>query len=152
MVAQQQAQGAGQVSMEQLMQQAEAIRQNMQLYEQRLDYMQALHEDKTRARDTLKAIEEAEGDEEILLPVGGDTFVRVKVTDHKEVLKGIGAGFVTDRPVAEARKALDEETEAVQKDVQQLTQALQQMQGEYQQLSSYLQRMGGLGGAGTEGA
>jgi prefoldin alpha subunit len=81
----------------------------LDLYRNQLSQMLQQHQmivasraDHLRARETLDGLERTPNDPELLLPIGGDTFLRGAPRDPNHVLLGIGSGVVVemDRPKA----------------------------------------------------
>lgn len=81
----------------------------LDLYRNQLSQMLQQHQmisasrtDHQRARETLEGLDGTNADPELLVPVGGDTFLRGSPRDSARVLVGIGSGIVVemDRPKA----------------------------------------------------
>lgn len=64
-------------------------------------------EEYNRAKDTLSKWKEADLDAEILVPVGGNSFVHAKVAANDKALVGIGSGITVEKPLEEAIKIFD---------------------------------------------
>ena len=64
-------------------------------------------EEYSRARETLGKWKDAAEDAELLVPVGGNSFVFAKVADNKKVLVGIGSGVTVERPLEDAMRTLE---------------------------------------------
>ncbi|MEM0449754.1 MAG: prefoldin subunit alpha [Methanomassiliicoccales archaeon] len=64
-------------------------------------------EEYTRARQTLEKWKEASPGEEVLVPIGGNSFVYAKVSDNTKALVGVGSGVTIERTVDEAIKTLE---------------------------------------------
>ena len=75
--------------------QAESLAEQQQLIQMSL-------EEYTRARETLSKWKGAEPGSEILVPVGGNSFVFAKVAINDKALVGIGSGVTIERPLDEA--------------------------------------------------
>lgn len=75
--------------------------------------------------------DEAKG-AQILVPIGGGSYVKAEVSDAEKVIVGIGAGVVVEKPVKEARaivgKQLDELERLRLNIQQQLLQVIQRME------------------------
>ncbi|MDR0309727.1 MAG: prefoldin subunit alpha, partial [Candidatus Methanoplasma sp.] len=64
-------------------------------------------EDTVRARDSFKALANAEEGDEILIPVGASSFIHAKVTGKKKAIVGIGNRFSTEKDLDEAAGFMD---------------------------------------------
>jgi prefoldin alpha subunit len=92
-----------------------------------------------RAKETMANWKKTKEGEEILVPIGGNSFVFAKVGVRDKALVGIGSGVTVERPVddaiasidarikelTEAQKKLGENLAAVEMRSSQLTQAVQ---------------------------
>jgi len=80
--------------------QAESLAEQQQLIQYSL-------EEYTRAKETLSKWKDAKKGEEILVPIGGNSFVFAKVEFNSKALVGIGSGVTVEKPVEEAIATLD---------------------------------------------
>ncbi len=80
--------------------QAESLAEQQQLIQYSL-------EEYTRAKETLSKWKDAKKGEELLVPIGGNSFVFAKVEFNSKALVGIGSGVTVERPVEEAIATLD---------------------------------------------
>ncbi len=60
------------------------------------------------ARKTLKGMEELSGEEEILVPIGGNAYIKASLREKGKVLYHVGAGIYLELSSEEAVKKLDE--------------------------------------------
>lgn len=89
----------------------------LDLYRNQLSQMLQQHQlitasrsDHLRARETLEGLDRTGSDPELLLPVGGDTFLRGTPRDSSHVLVGIGSGIVVEMDRAKASQLLADRT------------------------------------------
>lgn len=64
-------------------------------------------EEYSRAKETLSKWKDAPVGSEILVPVGGNSFVFAKVGSSDKALVGVGSGLTVERPVEEALKTME---------------------------------------------
>jgi prefoldin alpha subunit len=69
----------------------------------------------TAAISALETASSMDEGNEILLPVGSESFLQAKITDKKNAIVGIGAGVVVKRSVSDAIKELDERKKDLEK-------------------------------------
>jgi prefoldin alpha subunit len=81
--------------------QLETINQNQQL-------VQISLEELGRAKETLVQYQKAKEGDEILLPVGGNSFVFAKVATNAKAIVGIGTGISVEKSMDEAIKTMDD--------------------------------------------
>jgi prefoldin alpha subunit len=80
----------------------DAYRGQLNAMVQQHQYLQASRADHLRAKESLEGLDRANRAVELLIPVGGETFVRGAPANGTKVLIGIGSGIVieTERPRA----------------------------------------------------
>lgn len=86
------------------------------------------------AKNTLENIQNLEGEPEILVPIGGNTFLKAHVKDTKNVLAGIGADIIVKKEVPDA-------ISTIEKQLEELRGAKQKIEA---QLKEFSERMGKL--------
>ncbi|MDH7508731.1 MAG: prefoldin subunit alpha [Methanomassiliicoccales archaeon] len=69
--------------------------------------VQASIEEHMRAKSTLASISESEEGTEVLVPVGGNSFVFAKVASNRKAIVGIGSGVSVEKPMDEAVKTIE---------------------------------------------
>jgi prefoldin alpha subunit len=63
----------------------------------------------------LDGIEKEKENAELLVPIGGSSYVKVKLADSNKVIVGIGAGVSVEKTVQEAKTALKERLDELEK-------------------------------------
>lgn len=121
---------------------AEELRERLEMASRQLELMANMRDDKERAYETLQGVLKASPGDEILFPVGGNTFVSATLTDTKTVIKGIGAEYAMQRPVEKAVEELKAEMDTLDSDIQSLSRTAQQLEERYQQIAQMIQSMG----------
>lgn len=81
--------------------QLESINQNQQL-------VQISLEELGRAKETLVQYQKASEGDELLVPVGGNSFVFAKVATNAKAIVGIGTGVSVEKSMDEAIKTMDD--------------------------------------------
>ncbi len=60
------------------------------------------------ARKTLKGMQELKGGEEILIPIGGNAYIKAELREKDKILYHVGAGMYLELSSEEAVKKIDE--------------------------------------------
>lgn len=81
--------------------QLESIAENQQLIQISLEEM-------GRARETLNQFQNAKEGDELLVPIGGNSFVFAKVATNTKAIVGIGTGISVEKSMDEAIKTMDD--------------------------------------------
>ncbi len=74
----------------------------------------ASHADHVRARESLEGLEAASDDSEVLLPLGGEAYIRGRPDRTGPVLLGIGSGFVAEMERPKAVEILAQRTKQIE--------------------------------------
>ena len=81
--------------------QLESIAENQQL-------IQISLEELGRARETLNQFQKAKEGDELLVPIGGNSFVFAKVATNAKAIVGIGTGISVEKSMDEAIRTMDD--------------------------------------------
>jgi prefoldin alpha subunit len=150
--------GASQAEIEQQVQEdlarLEAYRSQLSQMLQQHQVLAASHGDHVRARESLEGLDRASHDSEVLLPLGGEAFIRGQPDRTGPVLLGIGSGYVAEIERPRAIEILAERT----KQIEEAANGLQgQMRALEEQMNTVSRRVEALtmrpgeGGAGDVG-
>jgi prefoldin alpha subunit len=90
------------------------------------------------SQDALKELATTKQGEELLVPLGGNIFIRASVTDNEKVLTGVGAGAVVEKSISNASTFLDKRISELQSQEEQLIQMSQEIRGKVEQLNQQL--------------
>lgn len=110
----------------------DAYRGQLNAMVQQHQYLQASRADHLRAKESLEGLDRADRQVELLIPVGGETYVRGAPTGSTRVLIGMGSGVVveTERPralemLADRLTRIDEATHELEGQIQTLDERIQ---------------------------
>jgi prefoldin alpha subunit len=96
-------------------------------------------EEYSRAHQTLGKWKDAEEGAELLVPVGGNSFVFAKVADNEKALVGIGSGVTVEKPLQEAIKTLEVRIKELEEANKKITESLTMLEMRSSQLSQAVQ-------------
>lgn len=119
----------------------ENYREQINQLEYQMSYVQNFINDYNRAKITLEQLKKSEKGSEILMPIGGSTFVYSKAEDTKKVLFDIGSGYVVEKNTADAIKQIDKRVEDLNKTMEKINTIIQQMQSEATEVSAKAQKI-----------
>jgi prefoldin alpha subunit len=110
--------------------------------QQRLSMLNAALTDLSYANMTLESIEQEKENAEMLVPIGGSSYVSVKLADTNKVVIGLGAGVSVEKTVPEAKTIVKERMDELQKTQvsaqQQLSQIAERINQDRQRMESLL--------------
>jgi prefoldin alpha subunit len=110
----------------------EAYRNQLNAALQQHQILSASRQDHLRARESLEGVESAPADADLLLPLGGETFVRGSVDRRAPVLIGVGSGVVVEMERPKAAELLSQR-------VGHIDQAVQELEGQMTALDERIQ-------------
>lgn len=110
----------------QLIAQLQALENAYQEIRSRLSILDAALSEISLASLTLKGIKTLDNDSEILIPIGGGSFVKAKLSDSNNVVHSIGSGVSTEKTIELAQADFDNRISDFQKIRNSLNQQLNQ--------------------------
>ncbi|MFZ1022876.1 MAG: prefoldin subunit alpha [Thermoplasmata archaeon] len=110
----------------------DAYRSQLNAMLQQLQILSNSRQDHLRARETLEGLDRLDPDSELLVPVGGEVFVRGSASHGSPVLVGIGSGVVVEMDRAKA-------TEILAQRILQIEQAANELEGQMRNLEERIQ-------------
>ena len=91
------------------------LEQTAETLQQRMSLMNAAITDLTYANMTLEGIEQEKENAELLVPIGGNSYIKVKLANPDKVVVGMGAGVSIERTLPEAKATVKERLEELEK-------------------------------------
>jgi prefoldin alpha subunit len=92
-----------------------------------------------RARETIKDLAKGEIGDDILIPLGADSYIHAKISDRRDAIVGVGAGVSILRTPSEAQKILDEKIDELSRAFKSVTDKASQLEGMIQELTDKVQ-------------
>jgi prefoldin alpha subunit len=118
------------------------LEQTAETLQQRISIVNAAIADLTYANMTLDGIEKEKENAALLVPIGGNSYVKAKLADTNTVIVGMGAGVSVEKPLAEARVTLKERLDELEKTMnaaqQQFTQVAERLNSSRGRLETLL--------------
>ena len=91
------------------------LEQTAETLQQRISMVNAAITDLTYANMTLDGIEKEKENSELLVPIGGNSYVKAKLADTSKVIIGMGAGVSIEKTLQEAKVILKERLDDLEK-------------------------------------
>jgi prefoldin alpha subunit len=91
------------------------LEQTAETLQSRVSMVSAAITDLTYANMTLDGVEKEKENVELLIPIGGSSYIRVKLADPDKVVVGLGAGVSVEKTLTEAKLMLKERLDELQK-------------------------------------
>jgi len=125
----------------QYMYQVEQYKEQISQLEYQSQYLQAVAMDYNKAKITLKNLEKADKKIDMLLPLGGGTYINANSENTKKVLVDIGSGFVTEKTYKDAIIKIDERIQKLEKSQEKVNEMINQIQSEAEKISAKAQKL-----------
>ena len=113
----------------------------------RLEIVNAALNEFSLASTTLEGVKTQKTDEDALIPVGGGSYVRVKLSDISKIVMGVGAGVAVEKPIEDSVKEIKERIADLDKAraslQEQLSQALFRIEEGREKLGELVKKHGG---------
>lgn len=119
----------------------EYYKEQLNSLDMQLQMSQAALNDYTKAKLTLENLSKSTKEDDILIPIGGGTFIKGNTTDNNKILTDIGAGIVTEKPLKDALAKVDERIKLMQENRDKLINLAQKIQTEAAELSQKTQEL-----------
>ena len=91
------------------------LEQTAEALQQRISMMNAVMTDLTYANMTLEDVEKEKEGAELLVPIGGNSYVKAKLANPDKVVVGMGAGVSVEKTLQEARAIVKERLDELEK-------------------------------------
>jgi prefoldin alpha subunit len=121
------------------------LEQTAETLQSRISMLNAAITDLTYANMTLDGVEKEKENAELLVPIGGSSYIKVKLANPDKVVVGLGAGVSAEKPLAEAKSMLKERLDELEKTFrsaqQQFTQVAERINADRNRLESLLGAM-----------
>jgi len=96
-------------------------------------------EETIRAKETLRRYKDADEGSEILVPVGGGSFVYAKISSHDRVLLGLGSGVTAEKSIDDAVEIMEERIKELNETAKTVSSRKGQLEVENARLTQKLQ-------------
>lgn len=110
----------------------DAYRGQLNAMVQQYQYLVNSRGDHLRARETLEGLDRIDPGAELLVPIGGDAFVRGTAKTEQKVFLGVGAGVIVELERPKVSEVLAER-------IQKIDQASGELEGQIRQLEDRIQ-------------
>jgi prefoldin alpha subunit len=108
-------QGKEEQELRQLSVEMRLLEQAAETMQQRLSMLNAAITDLSYASITLEGVEKEKENSDLLVPIGGGSYVKMKLANPDKVVVGLGSGVSVEKPLAEAKTMLKERLDELQK-------------------------------------
>jgi prefoldin alpha subunit len=127
----------------QYMYQIEQYKEQLNQLDIQSQYLQSAMLDYSKAKITLEKLDKLDKEVDMLVPIGGGTFLDSKVNNSSKVLIDIGMGYVIEKINQDAIKKIDKRIKELEKTQDRLNETIEQVQNEVATVSAKAQELVG---------
>ena len=121
------------------------LEQTAETLQQRIGMINAAITDLSYANLTLESMENEKENSELLVPIGGSSYIKVKLASNDKVIVGMGAGVSIEKTLPEAKAIVKERLDELERTMnsaqQQFSQVAQRINAGRSQLQSLLAKV-----------
>ena len=103
------------------------------------ELIQLAVDEHVRARETIKQIAKGVTDDEILVPLGADSYIHARISNNKDAIVGVGSGVSIRRSPEEAEKILDSKIDELSRAFKSIAEKAAQTEALIQELTEKVQ-------------
>lgn len=89
---------------EQILKEYELSRSQLELYQQNLELIDGRLSELRMIDNALDEIKDTNKNNEMLVPIGGDTFIKASIIDPENVIVGVGASVAVKKTIGDAKE------------------------------------------------
>jgi prefoldin alpha subunit len=123
------------------MYQIEQYKEQLNQLDMQSQYLQAALMDYNKAKLTLDQLKKTDKEVEMLMPIGGGTFIDASAKQSSKVLVDIGSGLVAEKTYDDAIGKIDERVKNLEKTQEKLATMIEQIQTEAADVSAKAQKI-----------
>jgi len=128
--------------MQRKMMELEAFKAQLQQYQQQKSQIMMTVQEMMSAKATIDGIMDTKDGEEMIIPIGGGTFIRGTISDPKNVISSVGADIAVTKDVASAKKRIEEQIKSAEESVAKLDSEMQKIEMQAQDI--YIEMEAGM--------
>lgn len=100
---------------EQILKEYELSRSQLELYQQNLELIDGRLSELRMIDNALDEIKDTNKNNEMLVPVGGDTFIKASIIDPENVIVGVGASVAVKKTIGDAKEDIEDKIAELEK-------------------------------------
>ena len=123
------------------------LEQNVETLQSRINMINTVITDVTYANMTLKGLKKQEKNAELLIPIGGSSYIKAKLGTSDKITVGLGAGVSVEKTLQEAKEIISKRLEDLEKtkdtfqqQLLKVVERINQNKGELETLAGKLQQ------------
>jgi len=124
-----------------LMVMIEQYKEQLNQIDMQISYLQQAINEYNKSKITIKNIEKKDKDTDVILPIGGGSYIDAKAKDPSKILFDIGAGLIVEKKTNDALKKIDERIKELEENMEKIDQLRKNTQREASEVYQKAQRL-----------
>ncbi len=116
------------------MMELESFKTQLQQYQQQKSQIMMTVQEMMSAKATIDGIKDTKDGEEMIIPIGGGTFIRGIITDPKNVISSVGADIAVTKDALSAKASIEEQIKLAEENVAMLDSEMQKIEMRAQEI------------------
>ncbi|MBD3405945.1 MAG: prefoldin subunit alpha [Candidatus Lokiarchaeota archaeon] len=129
---------------QQLAMQKDLVENNLQVLQQQIERIQVLLNDYDSGLSFLKEVMKKEKDEQVLMNVGGNIFIEVKIVNPQKVTRAIGSEISIEQKTQAAHDSIESSIKNLRNQERKIREEYQKYLGYQAQLENQLQQIAAM--------
>ncbi len=117
----------------------ETAKAQLEALSKQQELIQLAIEEHVKARETVKSLAKSAPGDEMMIPVGADSYIYAKASERKDVVIGVGSDVSIQRNAEEAEKILDTRVEELAQAFQKVAEMAAQTEAAVHELTEKVQ-------------
>ena len=119
----------------------ENYKEQLNSLQNQYSYLQAAVADYLKAKLTLEHMQKTEEGTEILIPIGGNSYINASMRNTSKILVDVGANVVMDMTIDSAIKKINDRIEKLQESQEKISTLTQKLESEATEISYKAQQL-----------
>jgi len=124
-----------------LMVMIEQYKEQLNQIDMQMSYLQQAINEYNKSKITIQNIENKDKNIDMLLPIGGGSYIDAKAKDPSKILFDIGAGYVVEKETSDALKKINERIKELEENMDKIDQIRKNTQREASEVYQKAQKM-----------
>jgi len=120
---------------------AEQYKEQLNQLDMQLNFVQQAINEYNKSMITLKNIKKQDKNSEVILPIGGATYINAKVSDPSKTLFDIGAGYVVEKESDDAIKKIEDRIKELENNMKKINEIRQKTENEATEIYQKAQKL-----------
>lgn len=120
--------------MQRKMSELESYKKMLQQYQQQKSQIMMGVQELVSAKSTIEGMKNIENGTEIIIPIGGGTFIKGRIDDPKSIITSVGADIALTKDVESAKEHIDAQIKAAEDSANKMDEELQNIEMQAQKV------------------